>query len=143
MLNNTSNQQVVFRIQISTPSLFVLKMSDGVLDPGQKIKIPVVLKAFPSDFAGSELFLAKFSVQVLECEDDYYIMGSASFWKLKAPSAICTPVQSKAIKSQEDFADNLNEAVNVTPECLYFKGKGYSVLFHQPCNIFKIIWLRR
>ena len=103
LLHNSSNKPVAFRILVSVPNIFVLKTSNGVMDPAQKLSIPVVLKVFPSSI-DSDQPLAKFAIELLECDDSYYIMGSKSFWKVNSTSAVRRTVLSKALQS--NFVSN-------------------------------------
>lgn len=103
ILQNSSNKPIAFRILVSVPNLFVLKTSDGVMDPAQKLSIPVILKKIPPSVDVDQP-LAKFAVEFLECDDSYYIMGSKSYWKVNSANAVRRSVLSKAL--QPKFVSN-------------------------------------
>jgi hypothetical protein len=120
-LHNTSNESVAYRVRVSVPNLFVLQSSEGVLDPAQKLSVPVVLKAFPAMSSDEEeVAIAKFAVECLECDDDYYIMGAKAFWKTHSDKAVRSAVYSKAIKAAAESEVDLDEVVEVSPEVLHF-----------------------
>ncbi len=123
--NTSQNVSVVFRIRVSVPNLFVLKTSEGVLDPGARLSIPVVLKSMPGGSSSDENPLAKFAVEFLECEDDYYIMGAKAFWKAKSDTVEVKKILSKAEKNLKEEKSSpampLAEAVNVSPQSLCFQ----------------------
>ena len=141
MLHNTGSKPVCFRIRVSVPHIFVLKLTEGVLDPAQKLSIPVVLKSFPQNSVDdADAPLAKFAIEFLDCDDDYYIVGPKSFWKANASRAVRSSVQSKAIKSMDDNVTDIEESLEVSPQCLYFNGMlqfHYSALYYSifiPCT---------
>lgn len=127
-LNNKSDiKHFAFRIRVSIPNIFVLKNNEGVLDPGQKLSIPVALKSFPpSDILDSDGILAKFAIEFLECSEDYYLMGAKAFWKANEGSHYSKKIVSKAI-SKLKLSDlqrlPLSDTTIVSPPILYFSGK--------------------
>lgn len=96
-LNNTSTRQIAYRIKTSLQNLFAIKSAGGVLDPGQKMTIPVVLKSIPSGASASTDPLAKFSVEFLECEDEYYFLSSNEYWNKYSSGVVKRIVISKLI----------------------------------------------
>jgi hypothetical protein len=102
-LNNTSSKHVAYRVRVSVPNLFVLQSSEGVLDPAQKLSIPVVLKAFPSGADGGgdsdASPLAKFAIEFLECEEEYYTLGGKAYWRGHADGAVKRTVLSRAVEA--------------------------------------------
>ena len=99
LLNNTSDSPISYRIRVSAPNMFVLKTPEGVVDPSQKLSIPVVLKSFPTGKIDPDVPLAKFAVEFLECNDEYYISGSKDYWKEFSDKTIRRTVLSKAVEA--------------------------------------------
>jgi hypothetical protein len=132
-LNNTcEDRPVAYRIRTSVPNLFVLQSSEGVLDPAQKLSIPVVLKAFPSGADGGgdpdASPLAKFAIEFLECDDSYYTAGVKKFWKNIKGSQHCKKILSVAISKARLYDLQkmpLSETALVSPPCIYFNGKTF------------------
>ena len=87
-IHNTGKLSVIYRIRVSESNMFVLKTPEGVVDPSQKLSIPVVLKSFPTGKIDPDVPLAKFAVEFLECNDEYYISGSKDYWKKNSSSVI-------------------------------------------------------
>lgn len=137
-LNNKSETKLVaFRVRVSVTKLFFLKITEGVLEPTQKLSIPVVLKSFPSVSNTNEL-LAKFAVEYIDCDEDYYMIGSKAFWKSHEASAQCKKILSKAI-SNVKLRDLQKlppvETTIVSPSALLFKGKNFSRRYDLRCVI--------
>ena len=125
-LNNKSESKLMaFRIRVSVTKLFILKITEGVLEPTQKLSIPVVLKSFPAIVNSNEL-LAKFAVEYIDCDDDYYMMGPKAFWKSHEASAQCQKILSKGIsdvKLRDLQKLPPTETTIVSPSVLLFSGE--------------------
>lgn len=76
---NNGLVSVAFRILVSVPHRFSISVTDGILNPCQRMDIPVVLPVLPSEDSNSVL-LAKLAVEFLPCDDDYYIVGPKAYW---------------------------------------------------------------
>lgn len=126
---------MVYRVRTSVPNLFVLKSSEGVLEPSQRISVPVVLKYIPSlgDGESGDELLSKFAIEFLECRDDYYIMGSKAYWKTHASQLLCKKVESRVMRNsttektviEKVKAVPIQDQLEVNPGCLVFRGTYY------------------
>jgi hypothetical protein len=120
-LSNDGSRAVAFRIRVSVPNVFIVKTSEGVLEPTQKLDVPVVLKTFPSELPTDDSPLAKFALEFLECDDEYYLSGAKAYWASHGANAVRKSVLSKAIAAVKTIP--LDECIGVSPSSLSFKGK--------------------
>ena len=124
-LRNVGAISLVFRIRASLANAFIIPTSEGVIEGGQQLSVPVVLKSFPSELPSDGSPLAKFAVEFLECDDGYYTEGSKSFWSSRGGSAIRKSVLSAAVRALSPSAPvsvSLEDSMDVSPSSLSFTG---------------------
>lgn len=136
--NKSEHRQFAYRVLVSAASMFVLKKSEGVLEPTQKLSVPVVLKNFPASGVSDDEPLAKFAVEFLECDENYYLIGAKAFWKMNEGSQHCKKVISRGI-SKTRLSDlqklPISETTLVSPSILYFNGKPDTLLYYATIKV--------
>ena len=131
LLHNRGVRPVAYRIRVSVQNKFVLRPSEGVLEAGQSGSVGVVLKGFPSSDIPSDGVLAKFAVELLDCDDSYYVMGSKSFWLALGASCVTRKLLGRVAPlerpDEPSVVLSLGDSVSVSPDALVFRGECLSV----------------
>jgi hypothetical protein len=96
-LGNTSPFPVIYRVTPSLPKKFILPQKNGVLEANSAVNISVKLKSFPPSPPADDS-LAKFSVEFVMYDDNYFTMDPVLFWREQGDVYLRKVVLSRAVR---------------------------------------------